>query len=438
MAVMTRRVAGLGSALVACLAASAIAPGGGCGGGGNGGGGTGAVTYYKDVLPLVVQNCAGCHAPGGLAPFSLIDYDDAHTRAGQLAAATGAGVMPPWPPAEGCGQFRNDRRLSAAEVATFAAWNDQGAPAGNPADAPADLTPPETNLGLPSATLDPGVSYQANAGLDDDYHCFLIDPGLTAQQDLVGFDIHPGTPASVHHVLLFAVTPAQMADAQAKDDAEPGVGWTCFGGTGVGAIANAPSVIGGWVPGAGATAFPPPTGISLASGTHVIMQVHYNLLTQRDVLDRTTADLYYAATPVAKPAQIRATANTTFRIPAGTPSQTVMAQLPVPSGSYALWGVVPHMHLHGTSVTVSVIHETGAPTCAVYIPHWDFHWQQFYYYVQPIPVVAGDIIRLECTFDNSPENQPIINGVRAAPTDLTWGEATTDEMCLSYVYFTAP
>jgi hypothetical protein len=238
-------------------------------------------------------------------------------------------------------------------------------------------------------------------------------------------------------VLLFAVRPAQLPDAQAADDAEPGVGWTCFGGTRVGTTMNSPTVIGGWVPGSGATAFPPPTGISLAAGTRVIMQVHYNLLTVRDVLDRTTADLYYAPSPVARPAQIRATANTTFVIPAGTPSQTVSAQLPVLNGTFALWGVVPHMHLHGKSISVSVVHETGAPTCAVYIPQWDFHWQQFYYYTQPIPIVAGDIIRLECTFDNSPENQPVINGVRVAPTDLTWGEGTTDEMCLSYVYFTA-
>src|SRR5262245_5668363 len=254
MSTMRRCGAGFAGVLVACVGAVAIGSGG-CGGGENGSGKTGAVTYYRDVLPLVVQNCAGCHAPGGLAPFSLVNYDDAHTHAGQVAIATGAGVMPPWPPAEGCGQFRNERRLTAAEIATFAAWTDQGAPAGNPADAPADLTPPETHLGLPNVTLNPGVDYQANAALDDDYHCFLIDPGLTAQQDLVGFEVHPGTPASVHHVILFAVTPAQVADAQAMDDAEPGVGWTCFGGTRVGTTMNAPTVIGGWVPGSGGTAF---------------------------------------------------------------------------------------------------------------------------------------------------------------------------------------
>lgn len=435
---MRRRELGYRSSLFACFAVAAAATGGGaCGGGGPGGGGTGDVTYYRDVLPIVVKNCAGCHSPGGLAPFSLIDYDDAHAYAGQVAIATDTDVMPPWPPAAGCGNFLNPRQLSAADKATFYAWFNQGSPAGNPADAPADLTPPERTLGTPSATLDPGVSYQANYLLTDDYHCFLVDPGLTTQQDLIGFDVHPGTPTSVHHVLLFAVAPDQVATAQAKDDAEAGVGWTCFGSSGVGTGSNVPTVIGGWVPGSGASSFPPPTGIRLAAGTKVIMQVHYNLLMQNDVLDRTTADLYYAATPVAKPAMIRPIANTTFLIPAGVSSQTVTAQMPVDQ-IWALWGVVPHMHLHGTEIKVSIEQPSGGSTCAVDIPHWNFHWQQFYYYAQSVPVLAGATVHLSCTYDNSPENQPIINGVRAPATDLTWGDATTDEMCLSYLYFTAP
>ena len=118
----------------ACLAALAIAAG--CGGGNSG-----SVTYYKDVLPIVVKHCGGCHAPGGLAPFSLMSYDDARGYAGPVAIATKSGSMPPWPPAPGCGEFLNTRRLSTAEIDAFAAWNDAGAPAGDPTDAPANLTP---------------------------------------------------------------------------------------------------------------------------------------------------------------------------------------------------------------------------------------------------------------------------------------------------------
>jgi hypothetical protein len=423
-------------AMAACLSAVALAAG--CGPGANGGtGGAGSVTYYKNVLPLVVEHCAGCHTPGGLAPFSLVSHDSAQVYAGLMAAATGAGSMPPWPPAAGCGDFRGARRLSSDQIAVFEAWRDAGAPAGDPADAPADLTPPATMLGSPDVTLDPGVDYHPNQAVTDDYHCFLVDPNLTVARDLVGFDIHPGAATSVHHVVLFAVSPALLPDAEAKDAAEPGAGWTCFGGSGVGSPPNVPMVVGGWVPGSGGSAFPPPTGINLVAGTRVIIQVHYNLLTQRDVLDRTTVDLYYADAPVAKPARIRPVANTSFAIAPGVASETVSAELQI-ADSWSLWGVVPHMHLHGRGIKVSILHPDGGLTCAVDIPRWNFHWQQFYYYVNPLPVRPGDAIRLECTFDNSPESQPIINGVRPPPEPLTWGEATTDEMCLNYLYFTPP
>jgi hypothetical protein len=63
-------------------------------------------------------------------------------------------------------------------------------------------------------------------------------------------------------------------------------------------------------------------------------------------------------------------------------------------------------------------------TCLVDIPQWDFHWQQFFFYQQPLTVPASTSVKLTCTWDN--------------PTDKTivWGEGTEDEMCLSYFYLT--
>jgi hypothetical protein len=404
---------------VACLA--------GCGGGGSGA--SGPVTYYKDVLPLVTAHCGGCHASGGFAPFSLATYDEARGYAALAAAATQSGEMPPWPPAAGCGDFANARTLTADEIAVFAAWDHAGAPAGDPPAgdvkaATASQPPAGPDLGAPSVTLDPGVSYRPNASASDDYHCFLFDPGLTYAQDLIGFNVHPGTPQSVHHVLVFAVSPAAVADARAKDAADPDVGWPCFAGTGVGSGNTRPPTIGGWVPGSGgASAFPEGTGIRLAPGTWIVVQVHYNLLTDSAFADRTTVDLFYSATPVAQRALVVPIMNDTFSIPPGA-SQTVTADSPVPFGSWSVWGVLPHMHLKGTEIKLSVEH-AGASTCAIDIPRWNFHWQGFYYYKQPLPVSGGDIVHLACSYDNSAGTAP-----------LTWGEKTSDEMCLAFAYVT--
>lgn len=391
-----------------------------CGGGSSD---AGAVTYYKDVLPLVTAHCGGCHAPGGFAPFSLTSYDEAHGYAALAAAATKSGEMPPWPPAPGCGDFTDARTLSAAEIAVFAAWERAGAPAGAPT---ATMPSPASgvDLGAPSVTLDPGDAYRPNAATSDDYHCFLVDPGLSSAQDLIGFDVHPGTPASVHHVLVFAVPPGAVSAAQSKDAAEAGIGWTCFSGSGIGSRTDAPPVVGGWVPGTGASAFPSGTGIRLDAGTWIVVQVHYNLLAGAAFADRTTVDLHYAATPVAKHAQVLSLANDSFVVPPGT-TRTVTADRTVPLGAWSVWGVLPHMHLHGSEIELTVQRASGDSTCAIDIPRWNFHWQGFYYYEQPLAVSAGDVVHLACTFDNSAGTAP-----------LSWGEKTSDEMCLAYAYVT--
>jgi hypothetical protein len=425
--------AGSGGVIGAGSGGSIATGSGGAGGMGSGGTVAGGAVYYRDVQPIVQRACNSCHADGGIAPFVLARYDDAKMHAAAMAVFTKARQMPPWLPEAGCGDFRDSRALTDAEIATIGSWAAAGAPAGDPKDARTGAPPPAPQLGTPGATLDPGASYTAKPGLTDDYHCFLFDPGLTAPRDLIGFNIHPGAKTSVHHVLLFAIPPAAVAAAKAKDDAEAGAGWTCFGGSG----ATGAQTIAGWVPGSGPGVFPPPTGIRLAAGTQIVMQMHYNLLPLREKSDRTTADLFYSATPVTKPAVITGVANQTFVVPAGTKEMTVTGVLDVKTQA-ALWGVVPHMHLHGRRIKVEIIHPDGSTDCGVNIPSWDFHWQQFYYYKQPLRAMPGDKVQVSCTYDNSPESYPVTGGLRPPPADLRWGEKTTDEMCLNYLYVSAP
>src|SRR5206468_2987656 len=77
----------------------------------------GDVTYSKDVAPIVFANCAGCHHPGEVAPFSLLTYKDAAKRADQLAEVTHSRFMPPWKaePLE-FGHFVGERRLTEAQI----------------------------------------------------------------------------------------------------------------------------------------------------------------------------------------------------------------------------------------------------------------------------------------------------------------------------------
>jgi hypothetical protein len=101
------------------------------------------ITFTKDVAPILQRSCENCHRPDGVAPMSLVSYEDVRPWARAIKQRTGigpkAGVMPPWYVEKNIGiqQFNSDPSLSEAEIATIAKWADNGAPRGNPGDMPA-------------------------------------------------------------------------------------------------------------------------------------------------------------------------------------------------------------------------------------------------------------------------------------------------------------
>src|SRR5206468_8616058 len=89
------------------------------------------VTFNKHVAPILWKNCAGCHRPGEVGPFSLLSYKDAAKRAGFLREVAETRHMPPWKAEPGFGEFHDERRLTDEEIRTIAAWADAGAPRGD-------------------------------------------------------------------------------------------------------------------------------------------------------------------------------------------------------------------------------------------------------------------------------------------------------------------
>ena len=88
------------------------------------------------------------------------------------------------------------------------------------------------------------------------------------------------------------------------------------------------------------------------------------------------------------------------------------------------------MHLLGKAIKLELNPSKNAKVL-LDIPRWDFHWQRGYTLETPIEISKGDVIRLTCTWNNSKENQPYINGKQLEPRYTVWGEGTTDEMCLA-------
>src|SRR4051812_46068791 len=56
------------------------------------------ITFHRNIAPILLEYCAPCHRAGQSGPFSLLTFEDARKRAGQIAAVTRRRYMPPWLP----------------------------------------------------------------------------------------------------------------------------------------------------------------------------------------------------------------------------------------------------------------------------------------------------------------------------------------------------
>lgn len=383
------------------------------GGGGGGGGGGSAVTFYKDVLPVVYDKCFGCHQTGGAA-FPMDTYADVQPIANVIANAIAAGDMPPWPPDPACHHYRGERTLSDAQKNAILTWNATGAVEGDPADAPAKPAPAVNPLGISDRALDPGGDYSFDPNASTDlYWCFRLDPQITAPTDFIGADIAPGNKEIVHHVIVF-----REANGAGKATGVPG--FQCDGAPG--------EFLFAWVPGSSPLVFPQGVGMQLQPTDRLLMQIHYHRVPNAaSQVDRTKALMWFAHTPVSQRAMVSWLGTPAINIPANSTNVTASGQCTVPGSADGakLLSVAPHMHTLATKFN-STLTSGGGDQCLVDIPKWSFGWQGGYQYEQPITLHGGDTITSTCTWDN--------------PTTSTvkFGEGTGSEMCFNFVYVVDP
>src|SRR6266699_458437 len=93
-------------------------------------------TFTKDVLPIFQKSCQICHRPGTSAPMSLVTYEDARPWARSIKQKVESRYMPPWHLDRTIGEYDPDPSLSDAQIAIISKWVDNGAPKGDPKDAP--------------------------------------------------------------------------------------------------------------------------------------------------------------------------------------------------------------------------------------------------------------------------------------------------------------
>lgn len=100
------------------------------------------LTFHKDIQPIIQEKCVNCHRVGGAGPMPLRSYDEVAPFAGLIMYKTSlkdkAGAMPPYyiERDNGIQDYKSNPSLTEEQIAMIAEWAQNGAPQGNPQDAP--------------------------------------------------------------------------------------------------------------------------------------------------------------------------------------------------------------------------------------------------------------------------------------------------------------
>ncbi len=383
-------------------------------------------TFNKDIAPILYQNCATCHRPGEVAPFSLLTYADAAKKASLLAIVTGKHVMPPWKAEPGYGSFANERRLSDQQIALIQAWAKAGAPEGDPKNKPVLPTFPNGwAAGEPDKVLTMSHKFEVAADGPDQYRCFVLPLDSTDDVYMSGMEFRPGNRRVVHHALVY-VDSSGTARKLAADS--PDGSYTCFGGPKF----RPDGLLGGWAPGA----TPPPASAEysqlIRKGTDIVVQIHYHPSGKAEE-DQSALGLKFSGPPTKG----RTGIILSFRridIPAGDAHYVVKTGVTLPR-DVDVFGITPHAHYLGKDMKVNAVLPDGTVQHLIWIKDWDFNWQGQYRYKAPMHLPQGTRIELEYVYDNS-EGNP--HNPSHPPVPVTWGEETKNEMAVLFLSVALP
>jgi mono/diheme cytochrome c family protein len=404
-----------------------------------------SLTFAADVAPILYKNCVTCHRPGGIGPFSMLNFDTVTGRLKDISDVLREGKMPPWHAVAPPGTFRNERRLPDADRRTILRWIASGAQLGDGSRMPPTPTfSTDWEIGTPDAVLTMPEEFHVPARGTVEYMYFEVPTNFTEDKWVQAIEIKPGARDVVHHVLLFARPPDAPPNAAARPSvvaagapaaAPAPAPKPVLSFDSVNKIVDAPrtdslhappkrvgSLIGTTAPGTNVLTFPEGTALRIRAGSILTFQMHYTAK-GHDRMDRSAVGFRFAKEMPSE--QIIAThfVNGLFTLAAG--AKDVM----VPSGvtfnePVRIYGLFPHTHLRGKRWEYTLIKADGSSEIILDVPKYDFNWQTYYLFAKPLEISAGARIVARAWYDNSPDNPD--NPDPSAT--VHWGDQTWEEM----------
>jgi hypothetical protein len=386
------------------------------------------VTFNKDVLPILQNNCQECHRAGEIAPMSLMTYTEARPWAKAIKIAVVSQKMPPWFADPKIGHFANDRRLNEAQIQTLAAWVDNGAPEGDAKDKPAPRKFQEGWNLKPDMVISVPNAFQLPATGTIDYQYILVKGNITEDLWVRQAEMRPSNNAVLHHGKVWVRPPG----SHWMEHATPGVPYST--GMGKNTADEGNDIIGKYNPGLGAQNFEIDGSAKLIpKGSDFVFELHYTTI-GKPASDTARVGLVLAkSAPVTRYYTSPGTpAALNLVIPANESNVEVASESTVGTDVRLVY-IQPHAHLRGKDFEIRVVYPTGEKE-TIFKGKFDFNWQLGYDLAKPLVLPKGTKIVSIAHYDNSANNPS-----NPDPTkEVHWGPQNWDEMQSVFLGFIFP
>jgi Flp pilus assembly protein TadD/mono/diheme cytochrome c family protein len=383
---------------------------------------TRAVTFSRDVAPIVREHCVPCHHPSGAGPFSLIRYEDVRKHARDIVNVTGRRYMPPWPPEPGDVRFIGERRLSDAQIEVFRTWVAQNMVEGDAAAVAAPPVFPEGwQLGQPDVVLTMPHAYTLRAEGGDVFRNFVFAVPGVGSRYVRAIEILAGNKRIVHHANVII---DRTGTSRRRDETDPAVG---FEGMDVEIASDQfepDSHFLFWKPGTPPTTEPDDMAWRIDRGTDLVLNMHLQPSGKVEQLKPSIGLHFTDRTPTRFPMLLQLEHDGAIDIPPGERQFEITDayELPVDVDLVALY---PHAHYLGQDVVGAVVLPDGTRKTLIHIADWDLNWQAVYRLASPLFLPRGSVVSMRYRYDNSSANPRNPN---EPPRRVMAGNRSSDEM----------
>jgi hypothetical protein len=363
---------------------------------------TSPFTYNDDVFPILKDRCARCHVPDGVAPMSLMTYDDTVPWGESIRVELLAGHMPPWGVDAAPARFRNAQTLSAREMNVLLTWATGGTPFGSP-----DKTLPPVSherrwqLGPPDIELPLPGEFVLGVDKQEDTTEFVIPTGFMERRWIRAVDLLPGTPAIVRSATVqirSAVPPAPAPAASA-----PAIG--------------AEPLLALWLPGDDPIAAGGGAAFEVPAGAELVVRVRYKKTWQyerKEMRDRSVVGLYLAK-DASQP--VRALALTHSGPALQTNDSRRQYSEAIDDNLRAL-AIYPSNPPPNVAVVVTAVSPTGVRRELIAF-HPQRDWARRYWFQEPIALERGTRIESTISFDDETTTPAPVPGADSRAPDLS-------------------